>query len=123
MLPSGVLFVLFLGCCWLYCLTDAALTPTAEFPGLLKRAWIVFIAVAFAPGAIAWLIARRTWRARHWPLTAAGQLASYDSTNVMWYPDRPPAPADAALARHPASRSRKSIRPGRTAPIGPDDDP
>ena len=27
MLLSGVLFILFLAGCWLYCLTDAALTP------------------------------------------------------------------------------------------------
>ena len=62
MLLSGVLFVLFLAGCWLYCLTDAALTPAEEFPGWRKRTWLVVIAVTLIAGAIAWLIARRNWR-------------------------------------------------------------
>jgi hypothetical protein len=37
MFLSGVLFVLFLAGCWLYCLTDAALTPAAEFRRFHKR--------------------------------------------------------------------------------------
>ena len=41
MLLSGVLFVLFLAGCWVYCLTDAALTPTEAFPGWRKRTWVV----------------------------------------------------------------------------------
>ncbi len=41
MLLSGVLFVLFLAGCWLYCLTDAALTPAEEFPGWRKRTWLL----------------------------------------------------------------------------------
>ena len=48
MLLSGVLFVLFLAGCWLYCLTDAALTPAEEFPGWRKRTWLVVIAVVYA---------------------------------------------------------------------------
>jgi len=40
MFLSAVLFVLFLAGCWLYCLTDAALTPAAQFPGLRKPVWI-----------------------------------------------------------------------------------
>lgn len=58
MLLSGVLFVLFLAGCWLYCLTDAALTPAAEFRGLTKEAWLFIIATTFVVGAIAWLVAR-----------------------------------------------------------------
>ena len=47
MFLSGVLFILFLAGCWLYCLTDAARTPAAEFSGLPKRSWIAVIAVTF----------------------------------------------------------------------------
>ena len=43
MLLSGVLFVLFLAGCWLYCLTDAALTPAVEYRGLSKSTWICII--------------------------------------------------------------------------------
>lgn len=101
MFLSAVLFALFLAGCWLYCLTDAALTPAAEFPGLPKPVWIAVIVLTFILGAIAWYITRKLWRIRYWPASPAG-------------------PAD-ALARHPASRSRNT--PRRTAPIGPDDDP
>ena len=63
MLLSGVLFVLFLAGCWLYCLTDAALTPAVEYRGLSKSTWICIISATFIAGALAWLIARRS-RAR-----------------------------------------------------------
>src|SRR5262249_25797846 len=56
MFLSGALFVLFLAGCWLLCLTDAATTPAAEFPGLSKRGWIAIIAVTFIAGAIAWYL-------------------------------------------------------------------
>jgi hypothetical protein len=36
MFLSGALFILFLAGSWLLCLTDAATTPAAEFPGLSK---------------------------------------------------------------------------------------
>ena len=62
MFLSGVLFVLFLAGCWLYCLTDAALTPARSFRGLPKRAWIIIIAATFIVGAIAWIFSRRPWR-------------------------------------------------------------
>src|ERR1700757_301500 len=126
MFLSAVLFVLFTAGCWLYCLTDAVLTPAAEVPGLRKPVWITVIAVTFILGAIAWVIARRWRRARHRPLRPAGRpgLAGNDVLNVPEDPDRP-ASADRlsvaeALARHPASRSKNM--PGRAAPIGPDDD-
>jgi hypothetical protein len=127
MLLSGALFALFLAGCWLYCLTDAALTPAGEYAGWAKRTWIVVIAVTFIAGAIAWLIARRHSRAMHWPPTAVDHLTlvslgdGLGGANITWYPDRQtPNAADAALARHPAGRSRML---GRQAPIGPDDDP
>ncbi len=127
MFLSAALLVLFLAGCWLYCLTDAALTPAAEFPGLRKPVWIAVIAVTFIPGAIAWFITRELWRIRYWPTSPAGPAnAGSDAAPARQYPDHPAtAPggysAAEALARHPASQSRNG--PERTAPIGPDDDP
>jgi len=142
MLLSGVLFVLFLAGCWLYCLTDAALIPADAFPGWRKRTWIVVIALTLIAGAIAWLIARRNWRSRQWSGSDATNLMIIDRSggNVLWYPYAPaeagepaewgqPAEgaADAALSRHPAGRSRPGGRSrgrtGRNIPRGPDDDP
>jgi hypothetical protein len=117
MFLSGVLFVLFLAGCWLYCLTDAVLTPASEFPGLRKTAWVAIIAVTFIAGAITWMIVRKPWRARHWQLAEA----THPALNGFYRP----MPADdaflaaAALARHPATRSKNTA----PAPIGPDDDP
>ena len=51
MLLSGVLFVLFLAGCWLYCLTDAALTPAVEFPACRSGPGSAVIAVTFIAGA------------------------------------------------------------------------
>jgi len=127
MFLSAVLFVLFLAGCWLYCLTDAALTPAAEFPGLRKPVWIAVIAVTFILGAIAWYIARKLWRIRYWPASPAGPAdAGSGAAPARPYPDHPKtAPSGyrvaEALTRHPASRSKNA--PRRTAPIGPDDDP
>ena len=102
MFLSGVLFVLFLAGCWLYCLTDAALTPTSAFPGLRKQVWIAIISVTFILGAVAWVIARyRSGSTRAVDLFLASE----------------------ALARHPASRSRLADPSFRALPIGPDDDP
>jgi len=126
MLLSGVLFVLFLAGCWLYCLTDAALTPAEEFPGWRKRTWLVVITVTLIAGAIAWLIARRHWRPEDQWASAATHLiiVDHDNPNVVWLsPWTPGSTADAAQARHPSSRS---MRPGRShwvPPRGPDDDP
>jgi len=131
MLLSGVLFVLFLAGCWLYCLTDAALTPAAEYRGLSKAAWIGIIAATFIVGAIAWLVARRSARTQSWPAFYVGRatLADPADTDPSWYPHWVAADvadsadaADAAVARHPAGRSRKT-RDGRRIPRGPDDDP
>ena len=122
MLLSGVLFVLFLDGCWLYCLADAALTPASEFRGLSKMAWLCIIIATFIVGAIAWLIARRRWRTKS---RAAAQvsratLASPADPEITWYANG--AAADAAVARHPAGRSKKAAREGWIAPQGPDDD-
>jgi hypothetical protein len=124
MFLSGVLFVLFLAGCWLYCLTDAALTPAAEFPGVRKAVWLTAIAVTFIVGAIAWLIARRMWRAGYWPRRPAAHPSItgfyYQKTAAESLHDTPRDAAE-ALARHPATRSKNT--PERALPIGPDDDP
>ena len=107
MFLSAVLFVVFLAGCWLYCLTDAALTPAAEFPGLRKRTWIALIVVTFTAGAVAWAVTRSARRARARSRAQAARQAMIA--------------ASAALERHPASQSRRQPRP--PVPIGPDDDP
>ena len=117
MLLSGALFALFMMGFWLYCLTDAMLTPSAECRGMSKPAWIAVIALTFIGGAIAWLIVR----------------APAPGRSVLT-PPRPADPgdghfrtgrwtaADDAIARHPAGRARAADT-GRAAPKGPDDNP
>ena len=112
MFLSGVLFVLFLAGCWVYCLTDAALTPAAEFPGMRKPVWLTAIALTFIVGAIAWLIARKMWRAGYWPRTSAAHPGLYRAADALL--------AAEALARHPATRSKNTSE--RAVPVGPDDD-
>ena len=134
MLLSGVLFVLFLAGCWLYCLTDAALTPAEEFPGWRKRTWLVVIAVTLIAGAIAWLVARRNWRSHRWSSFDAANLMIIDRSgaNVTWYPHPPMESADAA---EPADLTDATYLTDftdftepthltdRSVPKGPDDDP
>jgi hypothetical protein len=129
MLLSGALFALFLMGFWLYCLTDAILTPAQECRGLSKPGWIAVIALTFIGGAIAWLIVREplrnpsggtmTGRAARWDPDAPGDLADPDSgyfQSEQW------TAADDAVARHPAGRSREAGA-GHAVPRGPDDDP
>ena len=122
MLLSGALFALFMTGFWLYCLTDAILTPAAECRGLPKAAWVVIITVTFIGGAIAWLIARQPVRSSSsLPLTPGSR----------WDPESPDdegsfrverwTDADDAVARHPAGRSRATDA-ALAAPKGPDDD-
>ena len=119
MLLSGVLFVLFLAGCWLYCLTDAALTPPEAFPGWRKRTWLVVIAVTLIAGAIAWLITRRNRRSQQWPPADAANLVIIDhnGVNILWYPHPPSEQAN------PAGLSALTAPPGPAIPRGPDDDP
>ena len=70
MLLSGALLALFMMGFWLYCLTDAILTPAEECRGMSKPAWIAVIAVTFIGGAVAWLIVREPLR------STAASLAS-----------------------------------------------
>ena len=131
MFLSGALFALFLTGCWLYCLTDAILTPAPEVRGLSKRTWVTVVAVTFIGGAFAWLIARRPARGsapmRSVPMLAGPMLAGPMLASV---PDGAAAgddddlegeqwtAADDAAARHPAGRARSD----QQVPKGPDDD-
>ena len=99
---------------WLYCLTDAILTPAAECRGLPKSAWIAVITVTFIGGAIAWLIVRE-------PAYTMSVLPAADRDDGYLRAGRWTR-ADDSVARHPAGRARITSG-GRGAPRGPDDDP
>ena len=122
MVLSGVLFVLFLAGCWLYSLTDAALTPGREFRGLSKPAWISIISTTFIVGAIAWLIARRSRATKSWASQPGRPVMAGPTDADFGWQTRWTA-ADDAIARHPAGRSRNAGANGWTMPKGPDDDP
>jgi hypothetical protein len=122
MLLSGALFALFMTGFWLYCLTDAVLTPAAEYRGLPKPAWVVIITVTFIGGAIAWLIMRPPVRSSSARLLTPAPSWDPDSRDdegsfrgERW------TDADDAVARHPAGRARLTDAVLR-APKGPDDD-
>jgi hypothetical protein len=117
MFLSGALFALFLTGCWLYCLTDAILTPAPEVRGLSKRTWVTVVAVTFIGGAFAWLIARRPVSRPTQMLASVpeGAAPGDDEDNLegqQW------TAADDAAARHPAGRARSD----QQVPKGPDDD-
>ena len=117
MLLSGALLALFMMGFWLYCLTDAILTPAEECRGMSKPAWIAVIAVTFIGGAVAWLIVRAPLRSPAASLTSAphpDDPGDRHFRNGRW------TDADDAVARHPAGRTRASAT---TMPAGPDDDP
>jgi hypothetical protein len=139
MLLLGALFALFLTGFWLYCLTDAVLTPVSEYRIMPKLAWIVIITLTFAPGAVAWLLLRRPVRSPNPQRSGARAETAHDDMPDLEdgsllldvdYPGDPTDPrelraadAEAALQRHPAGRSRTSGFPARPLPKGPDDDP
>jgi hypothetical protein len=118
MLLSGALFALFMTGFWLYCLTDAILTPAADCRGLAKQGWVALIAVTFIAGAFAWLVVRRPAReAAQVPVprwVPDGSESEGDAEGLTW------TAADDAVARHPAGRG-KAADP-HVAPKGPDDD-
>ena len=116
MLLSGALLALFMMGFWLYCLTDAILTPASEFRGMPKPAWVAVITVTFIGGAIAWLIVREPLRSQ------VSQLASAphpDDPGARYFRRERWTDADDAVARHPAGRART---PATMVPTGPDDD-
>jgi len=118
MLLSGALFALFMTGCWLYCLTDAILTPAPDCRGLSKQGWVAVIAITFIAGAFAWLIVRRPVREparvpapRPEPDDLEGEA---DIAGLTW------TAADDAVARHPAGRGK--LADPCAVPKGPDDD-
>ena len=116
MLLSGALLALFMMGFWLYCLTDAILTPAAECRGLRKPAWIVVITLTFIGGAVAWLIVREPLRL---PASSPAPPPP-DDPGDRYFRGGQWTGADEAVARHPAGRARTS---GGVVPKGPDDDP
>ena len=123
MLLSGALFALFMTGFWLYCLTDAILTPAPEYRGLPKPGWVAIIAVTFIGGAIAWLIVRpRVRDASTRPTTPMPRLEADSSADDGPFRGERWTAADDAVARHPAGRAMAADAVGAT-PKGPDDDP
>src|SRR2546423_6238908 len=102
MLLSAALFALFMMGFWLYCLTDAILTPAAECRGLRKPTWIILIAATFIGGAVAWLIVRRPARDSAVPLMPLSRADYADAGHGDYMTNLLGADADHALARHPA---------------------
>ena len=119
MLLSGALFALFMTGFWLYCLTDAVLTPAAECRGLPKPAWVVIITVTFIGGAIAWLIMR--WAVRSSSARPLTPTPPWDPDDEGSFLSERWTDADDAVARHPAGRARITDAV-LGAPKGPDDD-
>jgi hypothetical protein len=117
MLLAGALFALFVMGFWLYCLTDAILTPAPECRRLSKPAWI---AVTFIGGALAWLIVRQPARHSTRPLVAVPRwdLDHFDEGYLrsQRWTDEPDA-----VTLHPADGMWTTGMP--LAPKGPDDDP
>ena len=116
MLLSGALLALFMMGFWLYCLTDAILTPASEFRGMPKPAWIAVITLTFI-GAVAWLIVREPLCSPASPLASAPHP---DNPGGRYFRRGRWTDADDAVARHPAGRARTSAS---MVPAGPDDDP
>jgi hypothetical protein len=117
MLLSGALFALFMMGFWLYCLTDAILTPAGECRGMPKPAWIAVITLTFIGGAVAWLIVREPLCSPASPLAPPPHP---DDPGDRYFRSGRWTDADDAVARHPAGRARTSAI---TVPRGPDDDP
>jgi hypothetical protein len=117
MLLAGALLALFMMGFWLYCLTDAILTPAGECPGMPKPAWIAVITLTFVGGAVAWLIVREPVCS---PASSLAPAPYRDDPGNRYFRSGRWTDADDAVARHPAGRARTSAS---AVPRGPDDDP
>src|ERR1700734_1799685 len=116
MLLASALFALFLGGFWLYCLTDAILTPASECRGMPKPAWIAVIAATFIGGAVAWLIVRQPVRTG---TSNLDMMSRWDHDDVIEGENFPEAQRwsgeEDAGARLPPGRARRGA-PGRLLP-------
>jgi hypothetical protein len=121
MLLSGALLALFMTGFWLYCLTDAILTPAPDCRGLAKPAWITVIAATFIVGALAWLIARQPARDASRSFTPVSPWDPDRLDDEEYFQDPCGTGSSDALAHHPAARAR--VAGSSAAPKGPDDDP
>ena len=120
MLLSGALLALFITGFWLYCLTDAILTPASDCRGLTKPAWLAVIIVTFIAGALAWLIVRQPARDEARPFTQVSPSDPDRLDDEDYFGDLRQMDCGDAVARHPAARARAA---GSAVPVGPDDDP
>ena len=121
MLLSGALLALFITGFWLYCLTDAILTPASDCRGLTKPAWLAVIIVTFIVGALAWLIVRQPARDEARPFTPVSPWDLDRLDDEDYFRSLRGTDSGDAVPRHPAARSRAAGSPA--APRGPDDDP
>ena len=103
MLLSGALFALFMMGFWLYCLTDAILTPPGECRGMPKPAWIAVITVTFIGGAVAWLIVREPLCS---PAASLAPAPHPDDPGDRYFRSGRWTDADDAVARHPRRASQ-----------------
>src|SRR5437773_25946 len=103
MLLSGALFALFMMGFWLYCLTDAILTPSGECRGMSKAAWIAVITLTFIGGAVAWLIVRAPVCS---PASSLAPAPHPDDPGDRYFRRDPWTDADDAVARHPTAPAR-----------------
>src|ERR1700744_166345 len=118
MLLSVALLGLFMTGFWLYCLTDAVLTPATEYRGMPKAAWIAIIVLTFVGGAVAWLLVRAPVRSSSAPFAPSSWEKEEADDGCL--PGGRWTGADDAVARHPASRGWVT---DRATPKGPDEDP
>jgi hypothetical protein len=121
MLLSGALFALFMTGFWLYCLTDAILTPAPECRGLTKPAWIAVIAVTFIGGALAWLIVRRPARASSGPVAPVPRWDPDRLGDEGYHRNQRLTDEPDAVTLHPAGWAWATGP--QPAAHGPDDDP
>jgi phospholipase D-like protein len=85
---------------WLFCVFDVITTDAALCRNLPKAAWVLIVLLFFDVGAVAWLVAGRTWN-------------SAATNSSMPYKGNP---------GRPARGFPEYDRPGRFALTNPDDD-
>jgi hypothetical protein len=95
---------------WLFCVFDVITTDAALCRNLPKAVWVMIVLFLFDIGAIAWLVAGRTW-------SAAGSTAGVPYKGNRGNRGGP----GLGYAERP-TRYAEYDRPGRFAATNPDDD-